>query len=349
MAKRILVVDDEETVREIATAMLVSAGYECRMAGSGVGALALLEREEFDLLLTNLMMAEMDGFALLERTAVKYPRLPVVFETAVYDLDVALTLLLAGARDYVLKPFDQERICSAVHCTLETPCLNGESATHPADLEALVEARTEECRCVISNLGKLTTIKSGFLGNALDQKSGASKDSSMRVTAYTIALARRLGLPKEEVDVIARGAFLRDIGNMAIPDSILRKSGELTPHEVQIARRHCHSGYRILSASQSLAEAAEIVYAHHEHYDGSGYPCGLKGEEIPLGARLVAVAEGWDSITFDASSEAGTLSAAKEEMWRGSGRHFDPKIIQALLALPDDIWQRLSRDIGPQS
>jgi cyclic di-GMP phosphodiesterase len=164
-----------------------------------------------------------------------------------------------------------------------------------------------------------------------------------------MAIARRLGLPKDQVEVIARGAFLHDIGKMAIPDAILRKPGPLTPDEIAIMREHCYHGYQVLKKIPFLAEAAEIVYAHQEHYDGSGYPQGLKGEQIPLGARIFSVADTLDAIISDRPYRpAQTLSAAREEIRRWSGRQFDPEVVAAFLDMPESIWEDLRKQIDAQ-
>ena len=152
------------------------------------------------------------------------------------------------------------------------------------------------------------------------------------MTAFTIAIARAMGLSKDQIAVIARGAFLHDIGKMAIPDAILRKPGKLTPDEILIMQEHCYHGYEILKKIPFLDEAAEIVYAHQEKYDGTGYPRGLKGEEIPLGARMFSVADTLDAITSDRPYRpAQSLTAARDEIKLWSGRQFDPKVVEVFL------------------
>src|SRR5260370_860134 len=226
--EHILVVDDEEPIREIVSSMLSAAGYKTRPACSGMEALALLNSTgEFELMLSDLMMAELDGIALLERSKEKYPDMPVIMVTAVHDI------------------------------TLEA------------------------------------------LGDALDLKDAETEGHSKRVTAFTIAIARAMGLSGDRIRIIARGAFLHDIGKMAIPDNILRKPGALSPDETQIMREHCFRGYQMLKKIPFLAEAAEIVYAHQEKFDGSGYPRGLKGQEIPLGARIFPIPAPLDALTSD--------------------------------------------------
>jgi putative nucleotidyltransferase with HDIG domain len=154
-----------------------------------------------------------------------------------------------------------------------------------------------------------------------------------------------MGLPKDQIEVIARGAFLHDIGKMAIPDGILLKNGPLTPEEVAAMREHCYLGYKMLKKTPFLQEAAELVYAHHENFDGTGYPRGIKGEEIPIGARIIAVANTLDSITTNLPYRpARSLSAARAEIEKWSGRQFDPEVVKVLLETPDGIWEDLGRE-----
>jgi putative nucleotidyltransferase with HDIG domain len=184
------------------------------------------------------------------------------------------------------------------------------------------------------------------LGDNLDRKEGATEGHSKRVTAYSIAIARTMGLTKEKINIIARGVFLHDIGKMAIPDYIVHKRGELTPDEAKIMQEHCYLGYKIITRIPFLTEGAEIVYSHHECYDGSGYPRGLKGEEIPLGARIFAVADTLDSITSDLPyGEAQSFDDARAEIVLGSGRQFDPEIVSTFLDMPDNLWEDLRKDI----
>jgi putative nucleotidyltransferase with HDIG domain len=159
-----------------------------------------------------------------------------------------------------------------------------------------------------------------------------------------------MDVPKEQMDVIARGAFLHDIGKMAIPDDILLKKGPLTPDQVTIMREHCYLGYKMLKKIPFLQEAAEIVYAHQERYDGTGYPRGLKGEEIPLGARIFSIGDTLDAITSDRPYRAAKpLAAAKEEIKVWAGRQFDPEIVKIFLSMPDTIWEDLRKQINAQS
>jgi putative nucleotidyltransferase with HDIG domain len=347
---RILVVDDEETIREIVSQMLGGAHFQTRQAASGVEALAILESgDEFDLVLSDLMMAEMDGIALLERAKERYPDMPIVMVTAVHDIQVALQALRNGAYDYLLKPFEREQLLATVRRALENRRLKRENDAYRTNLEALVAARTQQWKTALSNLEKSYDITLEALGSALDLKDAETEGHSRRVTAYTIAIAHKMGLPKEEINVIARGAFLHDIGKMAISDEILKKPGKLTPDEMETMKEHCWLGYKIISRIPFLAEAAEIVYSHQERYDGEGYPRRLKGEQIPLGARMFSIADTLDAMTSDRRYRPKqSFEAAREEIKLWSGRQFDPDLVKIFLEMPIAIFEDLQADInGP--
>src|SRR5712675_1283805 len=261
MPDRILVVDDEEPIREIVASMLGTAGYACKQAASGMEALAVLTSgEEFELMLSDLMMADLDGIGLLERTKERYPDMPVVMVTAVHDISVALAAIRNGAYDYLLKPFEREQLLNTVRRALENRRLKTENRTYQTNLESLVAARTDQVQAAMGSLERSYDITLEALGDALDLKDAETEGHSRRVTAFAIVIARHRGLSDEQVRVIARGAFLHDIGKMAIPDTILRKPGPLTAEETEIMREHCYRGYQMLRKIPFLSRAAEIVY-----------------------------------------------------------------------------------------
>ncbi len=350
MADRILVVDDEEPIREIVASMLGTAGYSCKQAGSGMEALAVLTSgEEFELMLSDLMMADLDGIGLLERTKEKYPDMPVVMVTAVHDISVALAAIRNGAYDYLLKPFEREQLLNTVSRALENRRLKVENRAYQTNLETLVQERTRQWQNAMANLERSYDMTLEALGDALDMKDAETEGHSRRVTAFTIVIAKGMGLPQEQIPTIARGAFLHDIGKLAIPDAILRKPGKLTPDEMAIMQEHCFKGYQIVKKIPFLTDACEIVYSHQEKYDGTGYPRGLKGEEIPLGARIFSIADTLDAMTVDrVYRPKQSYKAAREEIIRWSGRQFDPEAVKAFLEIPEQIWESLRKDIDSQ-
>ena len=202
-----------------------------------------------------------------------------------------------------------------------------------------IQERTEQ-----SELSSDITLEA--LVDALCLKTPAAKGRCKRVTAFTIVIAKVLGLSKEEIKVIARGAFMHDIGKLGVPDAILNKSWPLTNREKAIMRKHCHWGYLTLIKIPSMQEAANIVYSHEERFDGTGYPRALKGEEIPLGSRIIAVAVTLENITSDhVGRPAQSVQAARDEIDDCSGRQFDPKVVEALLSMPANVWEDLRKEI----
>jgi putative nucleotidyltransferase with HDIG domain len=302
------------------------------------------------LMLSDLMMAGMDGLALLERSKEKTPDMPVVMVTAVHDISVALSAIRNGAYDYLLKPFEREQLLATVRRALENRRLKLDNRKYQTELESLVEARTSQLNNAMRSLERSYDITLEALGDALDLKDAETEGHSKRVTAFTMAIAKNMGLPTEQIKVIARGAFLHDIGKMAIPDAILRKPGALNAEELIIMREHCYRGYQMLKKIPFLADACDIVYAHQEKFDGTGYPRGLKGEEIPLGARIFSVADTLDAITSNRPYRpAQSLTAARKEIEVWSGRQFDPQVVKAFLAMPEHIWNDLRKQIDSQT
>jgi putative nucleotidyltransferase with HDIG domain len=347
---RILVVDDEAQVRIMIGATLERQGYQVELASSSSEALDALELNTFELVLTDIVMQGGNGIALLERIHEKQPHLPVIMVTAVHDIAVAIDSMRRGAYDYLLKPFEREHLVGTVQRALEHRHALQESENYQQSLEHVVRARTEMLRQAMEDLEHSYDVTLEALGDALDLKDSETEGHSKRVTAYTIALARACGITPAQIKIIARGAFLHDIGKMAIPDEILRKPGKLTPEEQEVMREHCPRGYNMLRKIPFLAEAAEIVFTHQEHYDGSGYPRGLQGSQIPIGARIFALADTLDAITSDRPYRKGrSFDAAREEILRCSGTQFDPAVVEVFLKIPTELWQELRAEITNQN
>ena len=346
MKERVLVVDGDG-IRQIVVSMLTSADYSCTEASDGMEALTRLEAgEEIELIVTELMMANVDGIELLERTREKYPDVPVVLMTSVDNVSVALGAIRNGAYDYLLKPFDVDQLLSSVRRALESRRARLENRAYRTNLESLIAKRTDDLRRAMVNLERSYELMLEGFGNALALKDAEAEGHCKRVTAFSISIARAMKLAAEEIRIVARGAFLHDIGKLAIPDTIIRKPGKLDLDEVAIMREHCYHGYQMLRTIPFLQDAAAIAYAHHERYDGTGYPRGLRGEQIPIGARIVAVANAFDSITSNLVYRKGqSLSVARDEIERWAGRQFDPEIVRSFLAIPDNAWADMRREI----
>ncbi len=227
-SERILIVDDEAYVRTVMAAMLEKSDYAPVLAANGADALYRIQHDApYDLVLSDIMMNGLDGMGLLEQVRAIEPETPVVMVTAIHDVGVAISAMRKGAYDYLLKPFEREQLLSTVRRALDYRRLVQQNRIYRHNLEQLVAARTELLRVAMADLERSYDITLEALGDALDLKDAETEGHSKRVTAYTIALARAMGVASSEIRVLARGAFLHDIGKMAIPDAILLKPGHL--------------------------------------------------------------------------------------------------------------------------
>ena len=349
--QRILIVDDEEAVRCVVTALLEHSGYEITSVAGAEEAVTRLQQDpDYDLVLADIMMPGVDGLNLLEQICTDHPGMPVVMCSAVNDIHVATSAFRRGAIDYILKPFERAELQSVVMRAVEHGRLRKQNAVYRYNLESIVAARTGRLRSTMQDLERSYDTTLEAMGDALDLRDEETEGHSKRVTAYAIALARAMGLDADELRVIARGAFLHDIGKIATPDRILLKPGRLNADEMSIMREHCERGYQMVRKIPFLREAAEIVYAHQECYDGSGYPRGLRGDEIPLGARIFAIADTLDAMTSDRPYRKGTtFPEASKEIAHCSGGQFDPQIVDVFLSMPLETWSDLRAETVKQT
>lgn len=345
--ERVLIVHDDPQVRITTAALLEKEKYRPIIAFNHLDAVARLEKEApYDLVLLDIAKDGVDGTDIFEKVRAISPDTPVIVMTGLRDVNAVITAMRKRAYDYLLDPFEPSQVISAVRPAIEQRRLAKQSALDRENLEKLVTARTDLLRAAISDLEQAYDITLEALGDALDLKDAETEGHSRRVTAYTIALARAMGLKGETIRVVSRGAFLHDIGKMAIPDAILLKPGKLDRQEQAMMREHCLRGYLILKKIPFLQDAAQIVYSHQEHFDGSGYPRGLKGEEIILGARIFAIADTLDAITSDRPyRRADTFEAARKEILRCSGTQFDPEVVKIYESLPNRLWEDLQSEI----
>ncbi len=347
--KRILVVDDELSVREILAEGLEAFGFETRMAADADEAMAMLENERFHLLLTDIDMPGRSGIDLMNGAKASFPNLDVVMVTGVVDAKTAIRAMREGASDYLTKPFNLEEVQIVVDRTLEKRRLIAENRSYQEHLEDLVELRTAE---LVEEHGEVERLYGELqdsyesslqaLVTALDFRDNETQGHSYRVVQYAVMVAKVMGIGEPELTWIRRGAILHDVGKIGIPDSILKKPGKLDPEEWEVMKRHPEMGYRMLEHIRFLEPALDIVLSHQERFDGTCYPRGLKGEEIPQGARVFAVVDTFDAMTSDRPyRKALTIDDARKEIKEWSGRQFDPTVAEAFLSLPADAWREV--------
>jgi len=345
--EKILVVDDEEAIREVVSTMLESKGYRCTVAHNGRVAQEHIKRTTPDLILSDMIMPEMDGIKLLEWVREFDPDVPVIMVTAIHDISTALEAIRRGAYDYILKPFEKDQLFLGVGRALQHRRLVNENRKYQRDLEQQVEDRTARLQEALDQLEQSYDDTLEALGSALDLKDAETEGHCQRVTAFCISIAKTMPVPETYLPILARAAFLHDIGKMAIPDGILRKPGPLTDEEKKIMRTHCEIGYNMLIRIPFLRDAAEIVLAHQEFYDGSGYPRGLRSDQIPLGARIFTIADSLDAMISDRPyRRALPMPHAREEIKRCSGSQFDPEVVKVFSSIPEQHWIELREHLG---
>lgn len=326
----VLIVDDEPLVRDALERILRSYGYCVSVASSGQEALEILALRRADLCITDLHMPGLSGLSLTQQVRQQFPEIPVVVITGDISLERLQQAMDSGAIDFITKPWRAQEL--------------------PIVIERNIRRHTVWVEAQRSYLRRLNEAYSDMLEallSALETREKETEGHCERVTAFTMVLAEALGIPHHLHPNLERGALLHDIGKIGIPDSILFKPGPLDADEQQIMRQHPVIGYQICMKIRSLQSAAqEIVLCHHEAWDGGGYPRGLRGQDIPLGARIFAVADTIDAMTSDRPYRSALpLDAVSEELERCSGTQFDPQVVKAFFSIPASVWQSLIENL----
>ena len=322
----------------------LSAGYDCLLAANGHEGLAVFRAARPPLTVTDIKMPGLDGIGVLSAIREMDPDAAVMVLTGAPDLKVAIDSLKLGAYDFIMKPVNIDELLIATERALERRQLLAERKEYQHMLERRVEEATRDLQAAYRQLQDTYRATLETLGAALDSRDVGTEAHSRRVHGYAMATAQQHGVPESELVDLAHGVLLHDIGKIGIPDGILLKPGPLTAEEWTIMRRHPEIGKRLIENISFLKGAVPIVYCHHERWDGTGYPRGLKGPDIPLGARIFAVVDAFDAMTFDRPySKAISFEAAKAEIRRCAGSHFDPAVVASFLRVPDGMLQEIRR------
>jgi len=337
MEHRVLIIDDDPQVREILHEIFLASGYKCELANDGREGLDAFSASQPPLTVTDIKMPRMDGISFLKSARAADPDAAVIVLTGVGDLKTAIDALKLGAHDFIVKPVNVDELLIAAERALDHRQLLVERREYHALLEQRIDAATRDLQEAYR-----TTLEA--LGSALDTRDVGTEAHSRRVRGYSMTLGRRHGVPAWDLRDLEHGVLLHDIGKIGIPDHILLKQGPLTPAEWKIMRTHPEIGKRVIDRIPFLKAAIPIVYHHHERWDGTGYPDGLSGEAIPLGARIFAVADALDAMTFDRPySRAIPFEQAAREILRCAGTHFDPAVVQTFLTIPLSIFEEIRR------
>lgn len=327
----ILVVDDDRMNQLFAKKML-GVRYDVDMVSSGMEALYYLKVTRPDLILLDLHMPEINGLQVMEelQKSEEYQDIPVIFLTADTEQQTEIELFKAGAKDFITKPFAAEVVIQRVARILDMQHLQN-------SLKEEVERKTVELSEANLRMHNLSTQVTMALASAIDAKDPYTNGHSTRVAEYSREIARRLGRPQQEIDDIYYVALLHDVGKIGIPDYIINKQNNLTDEEYEKIKAHPVIGAQILEKVSELPDICVAAHWHHEKYDGTGYPDGLAGENIPLPARIVGVADAYDAMASKRSyRDVLPQEIVRAEIAKGSGTQFDPIIADVMLQMIDE-------------
>ncbi len=345
MAQRdILIVDDDRQVQEVLHQIFLSAGYTCLLASNGREGVEVFRTGRPPLTVTDLKMPEMSGIELLQAVRQIDGDAAIIVLTGVADVKTAIESLKLGAYDFIMKPVNVDELLIAAERALERRQLLIERRQYHELLERRVVEATRELADAYRELKDTYRSTLEALGSALDTRDVGTESHSRRVHGYTLATAREHRMPEAELTDLGHGVLLHDIGKIGIPDGILLKPGPLTPEEWKIMRRHPEIGKMLIERIPFLRDAVPVVWSHHEKWDGTGYPRGLKGDEIPLGARIFMVVDAFDAMTFDRPySKAKPFDVAKAEIRRCAGSQFDRAVAESFFRVPESLLEEIRR------
>jgi len=342
---RVLVVDDEPASCKLLSIILGPPDYYCAMANNGEEALAILQRERFNAVISDLQMPGMNGMELLGEVRRRQPHLAFLVTTGVDDVDVGVQAMRSGADDYLVKPLLESVVVASLERALQKRHLEQQVENYRQRLEEMVAERTAQLQAALRQIEESYEHTLEALGAAIDLRDSETAGHSQRVCCYSLVMARAMSWSDKHLASLARGAYLHDIGKLGVPDGILLKPGPLTADERTVMQQHVQIGFELVSGVPFLADAAEIILTHHERHDGSGYPCGLKAEEILPGARIFAVADSFDAITSDRPyRRASPFDAGRETIQREAGRLFDPQVVSVFLSISPETWSTIARN-----
>ena len=323
-SRRCVIVDDEALLRALLRRLMEAEGFSCREASSGEDALVQLHDEPVPLVLSDYRMPFMDGGTLLSEIQSRWPETAVVIITAVSDVNLAVRCLEGGALDYLTKPFGIAEVRARVNQALERRRLLIENRAYRTELEERVTLQARKYEELF-----LASLQS--LADALEVKDAYTWGHSTRVSRFAMAIARELGLPPELQEQLELGSRLHDIGKIGVREDVLNKDGLLTADEYAHVMEHPVIGWRLLAPLlHEMPHALSVVRSHHERFDGAGTPDAMHGHEIPLVARITAVADSFDAMTSGRVYRSGlSVEHALAELRRCSGSQFDPMCVAA--------------------
>jgi putative nucleotidyltransferase with HDIG domain len=344
-AARVLIVDDEPAACKLLALFLSQADFDCKTALSGAEALRLLENDNHDAIVCDLNMPGMSGMELLAEVRRRSPHMAFLVATGLDDLRAGIQAMKSGADDYLVKPLQEELVIASLHRALQKKRLEQEVEGYRLHLEEMVVERTKQIQDALKLVERSYEDTLEALGAAIDLRDAATEGHSRRVCRFALEIAKAMGLSEGQHKTIAMGAYLHDIGKLALPDGILLKPGPLTAEERELMQQHVQTGYDLVKQIPFLSEAAELILTHHERWDGNGYLRGLKADQTPIGARIFAISDSLDAITSDRPYRSALPFEEGFKVIRNeSGRLYDPTVVEAFFTIPKETWPTIARN-----
>lgn len=334
---KIIVLEDEKEIQSLVVAMLNIRGFSCDVAGTVAEARALMKSVRYDVMLADVQLPDGSGLSIAEEEGPEGPL--VIIMTGSNDIQTAIQAIRDGAIDFITKPFAVGHFLQRIDRAMEEWKTRMSLAHYGRALETLVQLKSEELSRTSRQIDEVCDMTVAALGAALNLKDHETADHCVRVSQNCVTLGAALNLSSFELKNLKWGAYLHDVGKIGIPERILLKEGELAPEERRVVEKHPIMGYTMIRNIEFLGYATDIVLAHHERFDGTGYPHGLKRERIPLNARIFAVMDTLDAMTSDRPYRAALpLSAVATELKNKAGSQFDPEIVELFLKEPASHW-----------
>jgi putative two-component system response regulator len=329
---KLMVVDDEQEIVAFIRELLVTRGYQVLGLSDSREVSAQFDEFRPDACIFDFHMPHRTGSDLLDLVKQKDPNVVVIFLTAEDEASLAVDLMKRGAMDFLLKPVELNQLLLSIGRALEHRRLTVENEKYRLHLERLVMEKTHALNEALTTLNHVHTATLDALSMALDFRDQSTSGHSRRVADLTSGAARCMGIKDAALVQIEHGALLHDIGKLRIPESILWKPAKLTADEWLTMKRHAEYGFEFLSSLEFLKGAADIVYSHHEKYDGTGYPRGLEAEEIPFGARVFMIVDTVDAMMYKRPyNKPVPFEDAAAEVRRCAGTQFDPALVEPTL------------------
>jgi len=343
----VLVVSNDRSITETLEACLNPPNYRCVMTTDGSSALEQMSKTPFRVVIADMRLPDTNGLELIQRAAAVDPHAALIVICSYRDWELAIEAMRSGASDVLTRPLRGELVVACVKRALEQKQITVERKVFQTLLEQTLEERTGHLHHALLQVEQSQRSTLETLVMALDSRERMTHLHSLRVQVFTALLAERCGYHGAGKPELAYGALLHDIGKIVVPDAILLKPGGLAPEEIRIIQQHTTRGYQILMRIPHLRQSALIALCHHEQVDGKGYPLGLRGEEIPIEARIFAVADTLDVILSGRPySPPRTMAEARQELVRCAGTQFDKDVVEAFLEIAEEEWTRIQEAVA---